>query len=160
MLKLNIGCINYKDGYIHIDVDNHKLWKNGELVPLDIIADARRLPFKDNEVDEIYTSHMLEHLGRFEYMDALREFYRVLKTGGLLDIEVPDLLSICKQFIEEPNKRRVLLQHIYGGQSFSTDFHKTGFTLEILTEDLISVGFKNLKQVNPILGGIRIQCLK
>lgn len=49
------------------------------------------IPFPDNSVDRIYTSHVLEH---FSYpspmLDFLRECKRILKKGGSLSIAVPD----------------------------------------------------------------------
>ena len=95
-MKLNIGVINYKEGgYTHIDAHPHMLWREGVgAVPLDVVADARNLPYEDGSIDEIYSSELLEHLGRWEYMDALKEWYRVLKIEGKLIVEVPDLLGI------------------------------------------------------------------
>ncbi|GAH11257.1 unnamed protein product, partial [marine sediment metagenome] len=47
-IKLNIGCINKKPGYTHVDVVNHKC--------VDVVADARDLPWEDGEVSEIYSN--------------------------------------------------------------------------------------------------------
>lgn len=55
-------------------------------------ADAtQRLPYRDNSVAAIYTSHMLEHLEPQDALAALREFHRVLEPGGTLRVSVPDL---------------------------------------------------------------------
>jgi predicted SAM-dependent methyltransferase len=160
LVKLNVGCINYKEGYIHVDVHQHKLSKeDGSLVSLDIIADARKLPFPENSVDEVFTEEMLEHLGRKEYKDVLKEFYRVLKPGAFLDVAVPNFLGLCEEFIRYPNKRRGLMQMFYGGQDFETDFHKMGFTYTLLEEDLEGIGFKNLENLCE-RGLVRIKCLK
>ncbi len=79
-IKLNIGCGKHKkDGYINIDI-------SPKYKP-DIVANATHLPFKSNSVDEIYTSHMVEHVPNFE--KAMREMHRVLKQGGKLIIIVP-----------------------------------------------------------------------
>jgi len=151
-MKLNIGVINYKlpgpDGvpYIHIDAHNHMLWKEGVgAVPLDLVADCRKLPYEHGTIEEVYSSELLEHLGRWEYMGALKEWYRVLCVGGRVIIEVPNLLGICVQFVEHPEDRRGLMQLFYGGQDRGLehfDYHCNGFTPEILKEDLESIGFK------------------
>ncbi len=79
-IKLNIGCGKHKkDGYINIDI-------SPKYKP-DIVASATHLPFKSNSVDEIYTSHMVEHVPNFE--KAMREMHRILKPGGKLYIVVP-----------------------------------------------------------------------
>lgn len=46
------------------------------------------LPFHDNSIDVLFSSHVIEHL-RSPY-DALKEFHRVLKRGGVLLIGVPN----------------------------------------------------------------------
>lgn len=49
------------------------------------------IPFPDNSVDVIYTSHLLEH---FSYPSPLRgllqECYRILKPGGVMSVAVPN----------------------------------------------------------------------
>lgn len=32
----------------------------------------------------IYASHLLEHFGRYQYKDVLKEWFRVLQPGGVL----------------------------------------------------------------------------
>lgn len=48
------------------------------------------LPFKDNSIKLIYSSHSLEHLNEQSAQKFFSEAYRVLKTKGELSIEVPD----------------------------------------------------------------------
>ncbi len=53
--------------------------------------DVRKgLPFKDNSVDYIYTSHLLEHLKKREVVKVIRECHRILKPHGWIRIVVPD----------------------------------------------------------------------
>jgi SAM-dependent methyltransferase len=59
----------------------------------------RRLPFKDESVDYVYTSHLLEHLKRFEAARLLRECYRVLKPKGYMRIVVPDLELLARRYL-------------------------------------------------------------
>ena len=60
-----------------------------------IFADATRyLPFEDNEVDVIYTSHMIEHLSPKGAIKFLLEAKRTLRAGGVLRISVPDLKNM------------------------------------------------------------------
>lgn len=55
--------------------------------------DARPLPFKDEEFDEIGCYDVLEHLGRQGdwrgFFDEFAEYWRILKPGGLFGILVP-----------------------------------------------------------------------
>ena len=58
--------------------------------------DGLHMPFEDESQDYIYTSHCLEHIE--DYKTALREWYRVTKTGGYMVIIVPH------QFVYEKKK--------------------------------------------------------
>jgi SAM-dependent methyltransferase len=49
--------------------------------------DGTILPFPDESQDAIYTSHCLEHIS--DYKRVIKEWFRVLKTGGYLVIIVP-----------------------------------------------------------------------
>ena len=92
-MKLNLGSGNNpKEGFINIDrVKTDKV---------DLVFDLNDFPypFKDNSVDEIYCRHFLEHLNDFD--TALREFHRILKKEGTLEIIVPDFSS-ANAFVPE-----------------------------------------------------------
>lgn len=65
-------------------------------------ADAvEHLPLSDGSVDVIYTSHMLEHLEKAKARSFLREAGRVLKSGGIIRIAVPDLRVFVERYIED-----------------------------------------------------------
>jgi ADP-heptose:LPS heptosyltransferase/SAM-dependent methyltransferase len=49
--------------------------------------DGRTLPFPDASQDGVFASHCLEHID--DYLNALRDWFRVLKVGGFLIIMVP-----------------------------------------------------------------------
>jgi len=55
----------------------------------DIFAEGEHLPFKNNSIDLVYSCHSLEHMRNTR--DAIREWLRVLKEGGILSIIVPVL---------------------------------------------------------------------
>ncbi|MBV9859423.1 MAG: methyltransferase domain-containing protein, partial [Alphaproteobacteria bacterium] len=48
-----------------------------------------------DSVDAVWSSHTLEHLQRHEVPLALREFLRVLRPGGMLMVNLPDLQRIA-----------------------------------------------------------------
>jgi len=58
------------------------------------------LPVKDETVEVLYSSHMLEHLDRNEADKFLKEAYRILLPGGIIRISVPDI----KKQVEQYNK--------------------------------------------------------
>ena len=49
--------------------------------------DGKRLPFDEGSVDTVYASHTLEHIP--DPLEAIREWFRVLKVGGYLVLAVP-----------------------------------------------------------------------
>ncbi|MDO6413692.1 methyltransferase domain-containing protein [Sphingomonas sp. BIUV-7] len=81
--------------------------------------DGRVLPFANESVDSIYTSHCLEHIP--DYRSAFADWYRVLKVGGYLVISVPH------QYLFE--KQRYL-------PSFSNTDHKRYYTPESLLAEV------------------------
>jgi hypothetical protein len=90
----------------------------------DVVASVYALPFKDECSDLVFATGLLEHLE--DERDFLREARRVLKTGGVLHVEMPFL----QQYHEDPidcrrctvsGLRRLLEQH--GFQSLDSGFH-------------------------------------
>jgi SAM-dependent methyltransferase len=68
-------------------------------VDLDYPAyDGKKLPFPDESVDTLYSSHMLEHVADFRA--TIRDWHRVVRSGGFIVCVVPH------QFLYE--KRRSL----------------------------------------------------
>ena len=68
---------------------------------IDYICDAtKRMPFEDDAFELIYASHILEHIAWYKTAEVLREWVRILRPGGWLEIWVPDGLKICKAFVD------------------------------------------------------------
>jgi len=64
-------------------------------------ADATRaLPFKTSSVDCIYTSHMFEHLSQDGAKKFLKDARRVLKSGGIIRIALPDLKVAVDDYLQ------------------------------------------------------------
>lgn len=87
-LRLNIGSDHTQiSGFKSVDF-------NPDVHP-DILADAKDLHMVETDsVDEIYASHVLEHLTWADGLTALKEWLRVLKPGGMLTVAVPDIVEI------------------------------------------------------------------
>lgn len=86
MKKLNIGSggVN-KEGYDNLDL---KPETNG--IAPDIIADARNLPIKDNTYDIVHSWGFIEHIEPEDVPTILSEMYRVLKSGGIVEMGTED----------------------------------------------------------------------
>lgn len=75
--------------------------------PQHLAGDARQLHwFKDSVLDYVYSSHLLEDFTKDELPQVLKEWFRILKTGGTLIIYSPNqtlYLSHCKKNKQPPN---------------------------------------------------------
>lgn len=105
---------------------------------------SRGLPFDNGSVEEIYSSHFLEHLADRDVLPFLRECHRVLRPGGTVELIVPDLPAILWRFLEQPEESRwgFPLQTIFGNQGNDGEFHKTGFSISRLAGLLGQAGFE------------------
>jgi predicted SAM-dependent methyltransferase len=64
-----------------------------------VIHDLRKkLPWDDESISAIYSSHTLEHLTKSEGHQLMRECYRVLSEGSRIRIVVPDLADIVARY--------------------------------------------------------------
>lgn len=65
-----------------------------------VLHDLReRLPWPEDSMATIYTSHTLEHFSRDEGRMLLAECFRVLRSGGILRIVVPDLAPLVRRYV-------------------------------------------------------------
>ncbi|MFA6048261.1 MAG: methyltransferase domain-containing protein [Parcubacteria group bacterium] len=144
-MKLDICGGNTKVYKDFLNVDG----KAGPQV--DIVADIRkRLPFKNNEIEEILSVATLEHLLIGQTLKLLKEFNRILSPGGKLTIGVPDLKKICKAYTEQTIPYRYIIQYIYGELFEDSDMayqcHKSAYDFEALAKMLRMAGFVEIKE--------------
>lgn len=84
-MKLNIGSgERHLEGFLSVDID-------GDLQGIDVVHDVScPLPFVHNTVERIFSSHCLEHVWWEDVPGVLKDWHRVLVSGGVLEIWVPD----------------------------------------------------------------------
>ncbi len=63
-----------------------------------IYGDAQHIPVSSASADVLYSSHMLEHLDRYEAGLFFKEARRVLRNGGIIRIAVPDLKRMLQEY--------------------------------------------------------------
>jgi predicted SAM-dependent methyltransferase len=122
-------------------------WCNIDVVrqsTADIVAPAWELPFDDESVDVIESRHMFEHLTPYQAGQSLGEWRRVLRVGGRLAIECPDVLKSAEMVLDK-SRRLEGLVGIYGlpthpYQPFQS--HRWGWTPTSLYELLSKFGFE------------------
>jgi predicted SAM-dependent methyltransferase len=137
MLKLHVGCGDrFIPGFAHIDIMDSP--------HIDHCCSIDKLhEFADNTVDLIYASHVLEHFGRHEVLDVLREWHRVLKPSAVLRLAVPDFAAVVELYAQEGLQDGMsgLVGLTCGGQRNAYDFHKIIFDEPFLTFLLNKAGF-------------------
>ena len=87
-LKIDIGCgKRTKEGFLGLDsIDFGQKY----------ICDVRnQLPFADNSVDEIHSSHFIEHLTGAERVAFFNELHRVMKVGATAQFSCPHWSHAC-----------------------------------------------------------------
>ncbi len=139
--RINMGCGEVKlAGYINCDIQGCS----------DIRCNMQNLPFKDNFADEISCHHSLEHIPQNEIVPTLKDWFRVLKPGGILDLGIPDIELCTKEFLNANEKQRWNwnIYTIYGIQTDKGQFHMNGLSLNRAKELLNSVGFNILDSYN------------
>ena len=98
MKKLNIGCgEDIKKGYVNLDF----LKQEG----VDVVHDVNKFPwpFKDNTFDEVYASHVLEHID--DLIKIMQEIHRICKKGAKIIIRGPHFS--CGVSYRDPTHKRM-----------------------------------------------------
>ena len=94
MKYLNLACGNRF----------HKDWINIDFVSPSEFVLAHNLlngiPFSDNYFDAVYNSHVLGHFSKLQGVSFIEECFRVLKTGGVIRIVIPDLEQLAREYIQ------------------------------------------------------------
>lgn len=146
LLNLGSGATNFGPEWIHIDVaDFNHIQGN----------DVALNGWSNNSVDLIYSSHMLEYFSRKDAEFLLKNWFNVLKPGGIIRLSVPDFY-ILSMIYNKNNNLDDILGPLYGqmGMNQDTIYHKTCYDVYSLGSLLKKVGFKDIKRwdwrINPV----------
>ena len=152
IIKLNLGCGDkILPNYINVDIKSERLGQKP-----DIECDIRKLNiFQDNYADEILSVHVIEHFWRWEIVDILKEWVRVLKPNGKMILECPNLESACKEFLNNPDlgskpglSGQRTMWVFYGDPAWKDPLmvHRWGYTPLSLARVMKEAGLSDLKQ--------------
>lgn len=142
-MKLNIGCgRDIRPGFINIDAISG--------IGVDLVCDiTQKLNFDDASIEEIVAQDILEHLTREQLELSLGEISRVLMTGGILKIRIPNIDAIIDKFADDLDTRNLFL---YGDTSITGIWgaHKVGISSELLINlaKCKSLRCKSVKEVD------------
>jgi SAM-dependent methyltransferase len=158
-MKLNLCCgDDVRPDYINIDIRKTR--------PNVLVVDLEKdlLSFIPNDsVVEVIARDCIEHVSWRRVEDLLKDIRRVLKCGGKLYVQVPDLEAISKKVILNPDFKygelegwKAISYWVYGAQDYQYNFHKAGFTIPTLRKLLEQLGFGIIDIRND--GGSNIVC--
>lgn len=133
-------------------------WESFDIVGgdgVDHVGDCRDLSrFRENSIETIYASHVLEHLRLADLVPTLQGWKRALQPGGKVMISVPDLNVLSRMFIDprmQGEPKFMVMSIMFGGQLDEHDFHHVGFDFEILGTYLAQCGYETIVRV-PTFG--------
>jgi predicted SAM-dependent methyltransferase len=151
--------------FVKIEIGSgEKIGENGwltlDFIGTDINWDLRNgMPFENDTIDEIYSSHLFEHLTFNEASVLFDECKRVLRPGGIFSICVPNSKRYIDAYFNKnqefwKNEQLDFLTNAYNKTTlidyvnyiaYMDGHHKYMFDEENLLFILISHGFKNVK---------------
>jgi len=139
-MNLHLGCDKrYIPGFVHIDLADYP--------HIDHRHDIRSLPMIHSDTaDLIYVCHAFEYFDRVEVADVLHEWRRVLRTGGILRLAVPDFESLVHVY-KRYGDLSLIHGPLYGRWPITTPsgeqclYHRTVYDFEALRRVLESAGF-------------------
>lgn len=142
-VKLDLGPGDKRnEGYLSVGFDP----------TFDFVCDLRELCIPDDFADEAMAIHVIEHFYLWDVVNVLKEWKRVLKPGGLLALECPDLYKCCLNFVKDrgANPRNSILG-IYGDAGYNDPLmlHRHGYTPRTLAKLLKKAGFVDIREVDP-----------
>lgn len=95
VILVNVGC-----GWI-----THPAWLNVDMNPTDPtvkpLSPGGGIPLGSNLATACYSSHVLEHIPRRAAAGFIFEQKRVLRSGGVIRVVLPDLQFLCREYLAE-----------------------------------------------------------
>jgi len=180
-MKINLGCgCTPLEDYINVDMDTLEDLKNRypykEFSDSLIIKqwDIFNLPVESGTVQEIRADCLFEHLDFREEKIIFHEIKRALKTGGILNLSVPDFEELANQWLnavddwcdwyrdddeaikqnhwfgtykyDSNNRWGYLSACIFGSQNGEGQYHKNCYTIGKLKKIFDKLGFEMTHQ--------------
>lgn len=151
-LRVEIGAGTHPTpGYVHVDANRRSRH-------LEHVARAGRLPFADGTVAEILAVHILEHVHPSRVDATLREWRRVLRPGGFVQIHVPNAATVFPAFLNaSADQKWTLMVGIFGDTSvpwvdddttLDVDRHQAVYDFGLLEHVLLGAGFDKAEDLS------------
>ena len=161
-LRISLGCGQHTvPGWFCVDAKQHPKADR----PLDLLGDVKKLPLPDECASDIIAIHLFEHLYRWECDEVIVEWKRLLRKGGTLTMEMPDLFKFCRNILEAKAGRKhpdqLGMWGLYGDPREKDPLmvHRWGWTFTTIKPFLEFHGFADCKEAetqwHPVGRGVR-----
>ena len=148
-----------KEGVINVDAD--------ESCKPDVLLDLNcpDWPWKNNEINEIWLFHAMEHFCHEMHGPVMLRMNNVLKMGGRIIITYPEFKKCSDRYLSNANGDREFWEKtLYGRQKTIHDFHRAPIHSPYFKSFLIDYGFGKLEYMeesdfepyNTIMKGIKV----
>lgn len=153
-LRLNVGCGSRTlSGYFNCDIERNP---DAPRDP-DLLCDAKEIPLPDGCAKELMAIHVFEHFYRWQVDAVLVEWKRLLRPGGLLVLELPNLVKCCENYLSGRMKGgkhpdQLARWGIYGDPRTGNHWmsHPWGWSPEELQALLEQHGFTKVKHLTTV----------
>ncbi len=172
-VKVNLGSgLHVAQGWVHVDGNIHALFAGGPEAMLRRLYRSsntvrwlaedeyvrrlrtyrfvhhdleRPLPFADDSVDFVYSSHVVEHFHREGAERLLAEVQRILRPGGCVRICVPDLAHAVDLY--RAGSREAALEYFFAppGAGYFRQ-HRYMYDIDLMRALLEGVGLRDVKR--------------
>ena len=159
LIKLHIGCgSKYWDSWCNIDAnpfEDSDTHRGNMLTKPDLWADIKKLDCKKNSIDIICSHHVIEHFYRYEAIEMIEKFYEILKPGGILVTEMPNLngilnllfwMPIKPNYSESYKNRNIIKSQLYGASwernTKGYPYHKYIWDKKEFCNELKNIGYE------------------
>lgn len=146
-LKVNLGCGRHTlDGWFCIDKAQHPEASR----PVDLISDVCKIDLPDQCAVVLQAIHLWEHLYPWECEVMITEWKRLLRPGGKLILEMPDLLKTCTNILSGRDDGRhpgqLGMWGLYGDPRTKDPLmmHRWAWTYKTLRKFLVGYGFVHI----------------
>jgi ubiquinone/menaquinone biosynthesis C-methylase UbiE len=123
--------------------------------PLFLSDDAAKLVWvKNDSADEVHAYHLIEHFAAYDAPLVLLRWFEVLKPGGILALEQPDIVKCAINLLQLETTQighvtyNLGILGFYGAQERDAPLmsHKYGWTYRTLQPVLQGVGFYEVEE--------------
>ncbi len=154
--------------YYKTEITKELILEKGEeprWVVADRFLDITALDYSPDSVDAMVCVQTLEHFTRAEVQRALKNWFTILRPGGVLHLDVPDFEETAKLLLAQKSEedKEWYYRLIFGSQKDHFSIHKDGYSEAKLRKILSLRGFRGIRRLTDnrhFYPSILVECTK